>query len=188
MRGKTYTFVVEGGHDPDVPAKYHPFYITDDPVGGYEYKSDEEKAVCKWRNISHDICHEILLSIIDASTQNRIVFFFFFTQNVRIYAGVKRNRFGALVPTGLGRLCNWTPDADGPPADEYSSFGAYQRSLSLKCDEGEPGVITWRPDENTPDTVYYQCFTHRHLGWKINVLDSCDANSGQSSKLHKTRY
>lgn len=46
VRGKTYTFVVEGGHDPDVAAKYHPFYITDDPVGGYEYKSDDEKAVC----------------------------------------------------------------------------------------------------------------------------------------------
>lgn len=45
VRGKTYTFVVEGGHDPDVPAKYHPFYITDDEVGGYEHKSDEEKSV-----------------------------------------------------------------------------------------------------------------------------------------------
>lgn len=40
---------------------------------------------------------------------------------------------------GIGRLCNWTPDPDGPPADEYSSFGAYQRSLTLKCEEGEPG-------------------------------------------------
>lgn len=45
IRGKTYTFVVEGGHDPDVAAKYHPFYITDDSVGGYEYKNDDEKAV-----------------------------------------------------------------------------------------------------------------------------------------------
>lgn len=40
-----YTFVVEGGHDPEVSAKYHPFYITDDPVGGYEYKTAEEKKV-----------------------------------------------------------------------------------------------------------------------------------------------
>lgn len=111
----------------------------------------------------------------------------FCLQNVQIFAGVKRNRFGALAPTGIGRLCNWVPDPDGPPADEYSSFGAYQRSLSLKCEEGEPGVITWRPDENTPDTVYYQCFTHRYLGWKINVLDSCDIG-GQSSKLPKSRY
>lgn len=46
VRGKTYTFVVEGGHDPNTPARYHPFYITDDSVGGYEHKTDEEKAVC----------------------------------------------------------------------------------------------------------------------------------------------
>lgn len=45
VRGKTYTFVVEGGHDPEIPAKYHPFYITDDSVGGFEHKTDEEKSV-----------------------------------------------------------------------------------------------------------------------------------------------
>ncbi|KAG4075641.1 hypothetical protein HA402_003466 [Bradysia odoriphaga] len=145
VRGKTYTFVVEGGNDPEIPAKYHPFYITDDPVGGFEYKTEEEKA------------------------------------NVRIFAGIHRSRNGAVAPTGIGRLCHWTSDPDGPSADEYSSFGAYQRSLTLKCDEGEPGIITWQPDNNTPDTVYYQCFTHRHLGWKINVLDSCD--SGQASEI-----
>lgn len=113
-----------------------------------------------------------------------IVFFtniFLFLQRVRIYAGVHRSRNGVISPIGTGRLCNWTPDIDGPAADEYPSFGAYQRSLTLKCDEGEPGVITWRPDENTPDTVYYQCFTHRHLGWKINVLDSCD--QAQASQI-----
>lgn len=45
VRGKTYTFVVEGGHDQEIPAQYHPFYITDDSVGGYEHKTEEEKAV-----------------------------------------------------------------------------------------------------------------------------------------------
>lgn len=85
------------------------------------------------------------------------------------------------MPKGIGRLCHWTSDLDGPSADDYSSFGAYQRSLTLKCDEGEPGIITWTPDNDTPDTVYYQCFTHRHLGWKINVLDSCD--SAQASEI-----
>lgn len=72
---------------------------------------------------------------------------------------------------------------DGPPADDYQSFGAYQRTLTLKCDAGEPGVITWKPDRNTPDTVYYHCFTHRYLGWKIHVHDSCDgigANGGDN--------
>lgn len=102
-------------------------------------------------------------------------------QNVRVFAGIHRSRSGAVVPSGIGRLCHWTSDLDGPSADDYSSFGAYQRSLTLKCDEGEPGIITWQPDNNTPDTVYYQCFTHRHLGWKINVLDSCD--SAQASEI-----
>ncbi|KAJ6639396.1 Protein Skeletor, isoforms D/E [Pseudolycoriella hygida] len=164
VRGKTYTFVVEGGNDPDTPAKYHPFYITDDPVGGFEYKTEEEKVVRRDCNFGYVSLHiEFLL------------------QNVRIFAGIHRSRSGAVVPTGIGRLCHWTSDLDGPSADDYSSFGAYQRSLTLKCDEGEPGIISWQPDANTPDTVYYQCFTHRHLGWKINVLDSCD--SVQASEI-----
>ena len=43
VRGKTYTFVVEGGDDKEFPAGYHPFYITDDPEGGYEFKSERER-------------------------------------------------------------------------------------------------------------------------------------------------
>lgn len=100
---------------------------------------------------------------------------------MKIFAGVHRSRSNKITPTGVGRICNWTPDINGPQADEYHSFGAYQRSLTLKCEEGEPGIITWTPDANTPDTVYYQCFTHRYLGWKINVVDSCDAKPAASS-------
>jgi hypothetical protein len=102
-------------------------------------------------------------------------------QKVKVFAGIHRSRNGKVTPTGVGRICNWTPDQKGPTADEYPSFGAYQRSLTLKCDEGEPGIITWTPDENTPDTVYYQCFTHRYLGWKINVVDECDGQQPQAS-------
>ncbi|GLH12658.1 Protein Skeletor, isoforms B/C [Gryllus bimaculatus] len=149
VRGKTYTFVVEGGNDPDTPARYHPFYITDDPVGGYQYKTPEER------------------------------------NQVRVFAGVRVNRRGEAYPTGTGRLCNWTPDQTQPPADEFASFGAYQRTLSLECDQGEAGVVQWTPDHNTPDTVYYQCYTHRYLGWRINVYDSCD--SAAASETVTTR-
>ncbi|CRL07149.1 CLUMA_CG020142, isoform A [Clunio marinus] len=149
VRGKTYTFIVEGGNEVDIAAKYHPFYITDDPVGGYEHKTEDEK------------------------------------KKVKVFSGVQQSRNGKVIPTGVGRICNWTPDIKGPPADDYPSFGAYQRSLTLKCDSGEPGIITWTPDQNTPDTVYYQCFTHRYLGWKINVLDSCDIQP-QASDRHET--
>ncbi|XP_029163979.1 protein Skeletor, isoforms B/C isoform X2 [Nylanderia fulva] len=144
IRGKRYTFVVEGGSDSEVPARYHPFYITDDPIGGYQHKTAEEKA------------------------------------KVKIFAGVRRQR-GKVIPTGTGRLCNWVHDQNQPEADDFVSFGAYQRTLTLECDHGEPGIVEWTPDENTPDTVYYQCFTHRYLGWKINVLDSCDVTNEPSS-------
>ena len=43
VRGKTYTFVIEGGNDPEQPAAYHPFYITDDKEGGYQYKKPEQR-------------------------------------------------------------------------------------------------------------------------------------------------
>ncbi|KAK9889864.1 hypothetical protein WA026_007230 [Henosepilachna vigintioctopunctata] len=146
VRGKTYTFVIEGGLDPDVPAKYHPFYITDDPVGGYEYRNSEER------------------------------------KNIKIFAGVRQDKDGNVYPTGTGRLCHWTQKGD-IEADDFASFGAYQRSLELKCDQGEPGVIQWTPNLDTPDTVYYQCYTHRYLGWKINVLDSCDEQSEGSETV-----
>ncbi|XP_018392521.1 PREDICTED: protein Skeletor, isoforms D/E-like isoform X1 [Cyphomyrmex costatus] len=148
VRGRRYTFVVEGGLDPDIPARYHPFYITDDLIGGYYHKTAEEKA------------------------------------KVKIFAGVRRQR-GKVTPTGVGRLCNWVPDQNQPPADDFASFGAYQRTLTLECDHGEPGIVEWTPDENTPDTVYYQCFTHRYLGWKINVLDRCDVSEASPAASEK---
>ncbi len=43
VRGKTYTFVIEGGNDPESPAAYHPFYITDDKEGGYQYKKPDQR-------------------------------------------------------------------------------------------------------------------------------------------------
>ncbi|XP_070540793.1 protein Skeletor, isoforms B/C-like isoform X1 [Ptychodera flava] len=41
--GHNYTFIVEGGDDDSNTAQYHPFYITDDPIGGYIQKSTAER-------------------------------------------------------------------------------------------------------------------------------------------------
>lgn len=55
----------------------------------------------------------------------------------------------------MGRLCEWVEDP-AHPADAFSSFGAYQRTLKLHCEEGQPAIVQWTPDQSTPDTVYYQ--------------------------------
>lgn len=57
IRGKKYTFVVEGGQNADTPARYHPFYITDDPVGGYQHKTPEEKAVSRYVQYKTTVIH-----------------------------------------------------------------------------------------------------------------------------------
>ncbi|KAL1423244.1 hypothetical protein MTO96_021225 [Rhipicephalus appendiculatus] len=136
QRGKTYTFVVEGGNDPENTAKNHPLYITSDPGGGYEHKSVAERKV------------------------------------ERVYAGVARHKNGRPYPTAVGRLCEWQLPLGEQP-DEYNSFEQFRQRLNLQCQAGSPAYLRWTPDRNTPDLVYYQCYTHRHLGWKIHVVDSC---------------
>ena len=44
-RGVTYRFEVYGGNNPALSASYHPFYITNDPVGGYNQATTQERQV-----------------------------------------------------------------------------------------------------------------------------------------------
>ena len=54
FRGTTYTFNVEGGSDPSVQARYHPFYITSSDRGGYLAKSVQEQQVVKLIMLPND--------------------------------------------------------------------------------------------------------------------------------------
>ncbi|XP_018392554.1 PREDICTED: protein Skeletor, isoforms B/C-like [Cyphomyrmex costatus] len=132
-RGKTYTFIVEGGNDPTNPAKYHPFYITDSSEGG-------------------------LGQNIEKQTEEMV------------FAGAEYDSNGYLQPTAAGRYCEWTRlTVDN--ADNYKTFKSFFETLELKCNKGEPAKLVWTVKQDTPDLVYYQCFTHKHLGWKIHVVD-----------------
>lgn len=42
-RGLTYAFRVEGGNDPYKPEYYHPFIVTNEPIGGFERLTDGQK-------------------------------------------------------------------------------------------------------------------------------------------------
>ncbi|OTF82519.1 hypothetical protein BLA29_013286, partial [Euroglyphus maynei] len=42
-RGRTYTFRVEGGNNPQQPELYNPLYITNDPHGGYTELTEIER-------------------------------------------------------------------------------------------------------------------------------------------------
>ena len=54
-RGQTYTFIVEGGNDRANPARYHPFYITSSPEGGYGQKTNAQQMEQKvYAGVSYD--------------------------------------------------------------------------------------------------------------------------------------
>lgn len=86
-----------------------------------------------------------------------------------VYAG-----FDAMDnATGVGRLCEYfEPEEASTILDTCGTFADYLSvvtGVDPQCDTGEPGMLVWTPDEDTPDEVFYQCATHLNLGWKIRV-------------------
>ncbi|KAL3217857.1 hypothetical protein MRX96_031963 [Rhipicephalus microplus] len=73
---------------------------------------------------------------------------------------------------GEGRFCEYRST---PASYKATTVDDFSKSMKLVCDDSGPRTqFTWTPDENTPDTLYYQCWTHFYLGWKIQVHDHGD--------------
>lgn len=94
----------------------------------------------------------------------------------RIFGGVALRPDGQFVPTAEGRLCEWkqTNNTLLNP-DLYPTFSAYQRTLKMECLPGQASMLKFSPDATTPDYIYYQCYTHRFMGWRIRVVNSCQS-------------
>ncbi|XP_014613047.1 PREDICTED: protein Skeletor, isoforms B/C [Polistes canadensis] len=134
-RGQTYTFIVEGGNDPANPAKYHPFYITDSPEGGFGQKSEAQQ------------------------------------KQQRVFAGIDYDSDGYPYPTAAGRYCEWVHKTIDK-SKESETFQIFFKTLRLECVPGDPSKLVWTVPQDAPDLLYYQCYTHNNLGWKIHVVDA----------------
>jgi len=88
----------------------------------------------------------------------------------QVFAGVEFDSSGKPRPSAAGRLCEYsTSNADA--VKNSKTFAEYFSTLTLQCDGGSPAKLSWTVALNTPDTVYYQCYTHNNLGWKIHVTN-----------------
>lgn len=89
------------------------------------------------------------------------------------------------MPTAEGRRCDWriTTATNIENMDEaYPNFEDFHRTLMLDCDSNsQPGMLRFTPDRNTPDLIYYQCYIHRYMGWKIRIVDQCPDDASSSS-------
>ena len=73
----------------------------------------------------------------------------------------------------VGPYCEWIETAGN--GDNFNTFEEYQATLQYSCsDNVTSGSFEWTPDSGTEDLLYFQCATHRLLGWKIRVVDSLD--------------
>ncbi|XP_062537926.1 protein Skeletor, isoforms B/C isoform X1 [Armigeres subalbatus] len=143
-RGKTYTFIVEGGDDETQPAKFHPFYITDSPEGGFGQNTGTQQ------------------------------------ERETVFAGVGYDKDRNPYPTAVGRYCEWKHKTVDK-SEQIETFEEFMTTLKLECDnpEAQPGYLNWTVPYDAPDMVYYQCYTHRNLGWKIHVV-----NEGMSLEIN----
>ncbi|CAG2101971.1 unnamed protein product [Medioppia subpectinata] len=89
------------------------------------------------------------------------------TPNHMVYAGVDLSNSRPDPSPGAGRYCELQLEGIDT-ANVSNSIEEYRKTLKLII-VGNVATFTWSPDETTPDIVYYQCFTHRNLGWKIVV-------------------
>lgn len=87
-----------------------------------------------------------------------------------------------------GRYCEWQHITVDKSSD-IETFEDYKKTLKLECEPGEAAILNWTVSSDTPDLVYYQveydlsmrhrvlrhlyfqCYTHNNLGWKIHVVD-----------------
>ncbi|XP_042862288.1 protein Skeletor, isoforms B/C-like [Penaeus japonicus] len=89
----------------------------------------------------------------------------------RVFAGISYSKMGMPDATAAGGLCEWRHEGIDAWEDSIT-FEEYKETLYKDCDGDPPGSLVWTVAEDTPDLVYYQCYTHRNLGWKIHVVDS----------------
>lgn len=165
QRGKTYTFRIEGGNSYDKSYRfYHPFYITDEPYGGYLLQ-----------NVTQRNHQKVLAGLQFERAPGTVVK----PTSGKPQLAQQPQMIGKPSPTSVGRLCAWLPKNinDIRKAETHQSFAQFRAKLDYSCLPGQPGIVQWTPNVSTPDVVYYQSYTQRNMGWKIIVRDDSDSDS-----------
>ena len=166
-RGTTYTFMISGGNTPASNSEYHPMYLTTSEFGGYAQVSPAERAA-----------QTVFAGIeVTEKDSNGNVIGFASTLEAPICQYETTDKTFALPEAGIG-------------------FQDYFKTLNTTCASNSAitnaaAVLEFTPNEDTPDLIYYQCVTHRNLGWKITVLDagsdceSCNFFLFEGVRVHK---
>jgi hypothetical protein len=146
-RGTTYTFLISGGNTPDSNSEYHPMYLTTSESGGYAQISPAERAA---QTVFAGI------EVTETDGDGNVV---------------------AFVSTLEAPICLYeVTDSTFSLPESGVTYQDYFNTLNRSCASNSAitkaaAVLEFTPNEDTPDLIYYQCVTHRNLGWEIRVVD-----------------
>ncbi|KAI8506560.1 hypothetical protein Bbelb_159870 [Branchiostoma belcheri] len=195
-RRQNYTFIVEGGDDASLPARYHPFYITDDPKGGYIQKTAAEKQeVAVFAGVDEEGNPTAAGRYCEYTAPGGDT-----PEASETFAEYFR-RLNLTCEPGLPARLYWTPDDNTPDLVYYQKRRKRCRPRNSwrrnKEEEMRRVASRWVDLRKTaqrsaveicrrsPSVAYAptgakgllsECFTHQYLGWKINVVDA-DVNA-----------
>ncbi|XP_074032928.1 protein Skeletor, isoforms B/C isoform X3 [Leptinotarsa decemlineata] len=88
----------------------------------------------------------------------------------KVFAGVDFDQERYPYPTAAGRYCEWAHKSIDK-SSESETFTEFMETLRLECDQGEAAYFNWTVPMDAPDLLYYQCYTHNNLGWKIHIVE-----------------
>ncbi|CAG0884477.1 unnamed protein product [Darwinula stevensoni] len=88
----------------------------------------------------------------------------------KVYAGIAFDQQGFPYPSAMGRLCEWQHKTTDK-SESSETLEEYKKTLKLDCQAGRSGQLIWTVPLDAPKILYYQCYTHTNLGWKIHVVD-----------------
>lgn len=117
--------------------RYHPFYITSSPEGGYGQKTQSEQARQQvYAGVEFEDDGYPRPTAAGRYYWLFTIFFWWFTTIFR-------------------RYCEWQHNTIDK-SEDIETFEDYMKTLKLECDSGEPAYLNWTVADDTPDTVYYQ--------------------------------
>lgn len=149
QRGKEYTFVIETGVGSDPAQTFHPFYVTSDPAGGRQLKTELEARA------------EQVYGGISVNGQGKVM----------PSAMGKLCRWTSSRPAMT--FANFLDFHNSLELKCEKDHASTMSSLLRSSQASIPSVFKFKPDNTMPDELFYQSFMAKHLGNKIHIKDYC---------------
>lgn len=94
----------------------------------------------------------------------------------QIFEGLATNMHGMFEASALGPICKYSATDSTQATLANGTYNDFFSTLKDSCQADmatvdAAAVLEFTPDADTPDLLYYQCVTHRNLGWEIRIVD-----------------